>query len=167
LNPRIGFGYDLHRLAPGRKLVLGGREIPFSKGSVGHSDGDCLIHAIIDALLGAAGEGDIGQNFPDRDPRYKDVRSVRLLVEVMDRVKKKGFRILSLDSVVVAEEPRLSPHVPEMKNILCPILGLSLNRLGIKAKTNEGLGLIGRGKAIACWAVVLVEKIEKRAGKQA
>jgi 2-C-methyl-D-erythritol 2,4-cyclodiphosphate synthase len=167
LNPRIGFGYDLHRLAPGRKLILGGKEIPFSKGSVGHSDGDCLIHAVIDALLGAAGERDIGQNFPDDDPQYKDVRSVRLLVEVMDRIKKKGFRILSLDSVVVAEEPRLSPHVPEMKNVLCPILGLSLDRLGIKAKTNEGLGLIGRGQAIACWAVVLVEKREKRAGKKA
>jgi 2-C-methyl-D-erythritol 2,4-cyclodiphosphate synthase len=167
LNPRVGFGYDLHRLAPGRKLFLGGREIPFSKGSVGHSDGDCLIHAVIDALLGAAGEGDIGQNFPDNDPRYKDVASVRLLVEVIDRVKKKGFRILSLDSVVVAEEPRLSAHVPEMKNVLCPILGLSVDRLGIKPKTNEGLGLIGRGQAIACWAVVLVEKREKRAGKRA
>jgi len=167
LNPRVGFGYDLHRLAPGRKLYLGGREIPFSKGSVGHSDGDCLIHAVIDALLGAVGEGDIGQIFPDNDPRYKDARSVALLIEVMDRIKRKGFRILNLDSVIVAEEPRLSPHIPEMKNILCPILGLAVDRLGIKAKTSEGLGLIGGGQAIACWAVVLVGKSEKKTGKKA
>ncbi len=167
MNPRIGFGYDLHRLAAGRKLTLGGLEIPYVRGCLGHSDGDCLIHGIIDALLGALGEGDIGQVFPDHDPQYKGVRSLNLLAKVMGKIKQKGFRILNLDSVVVAEEPRLAPHLAEMKKILCPVLDVTADQLGIKAKTNEGTGLIGRRQAIACWAVVLVVKSEKRAGKKA
>jgi 2-C-methyl-D-erythritol 2,4-cyclodiphosphate synthase len=152
---RAGLGYDLHRLTAGRKLVLGGIEIPFSKGCLGHSDGDVLIHALIDAILGALGEGDIGQMFPDTDARYKDIRSIELLHAVMAKVKKKKLRIIHADLVVVAEEPKLGPWFPAMKKILGPALGLRDDRLGLKAKTNEGLGLIGRGRAIACWAVVL------------
>lgn len=155
---KTGLGYDLHRLEQGRKLFLGGLEIEFQKGLKGHSDGDCLIHAIIDALLGAMGEKDIGQLFPDSDPKYKDIRSTELLREVMARIKKKKIEILSIDSVIIAEKPRLAPFLPKMKKILCPILGLAQRDLGIKAKTNEGLGAIGRGEAIASLVQVLVEE---------
>ena len=153
---RTGIGYDLHRLAAGRRLFLGGLEIPFPAGLVGHSDGDALVHALIDAVLGALGEGDIGQIFPDRDPRYKNIRSTELLESVMAMVRKKKLRIIHADVVVVAEKPKLGPWFSDMKGILGPILGVRDDRLGLKAKTNEGLGLIGRGRAIACWAVVLV-----------
>lgn len=160
MSIRAGVGYDLHRLSAGRKLFLGGIEIPFSKGCLGHSDGDALIHALIDAILGALGEGDIGRMFPDTDARYKDIRSIALLQTVMAKVKKKKLRLLHADVVVVAEEPKLGPWFPGMKKILGPALGLRDDRLGLKAKTNEGLGLIGRGRAIACWAVVLAEAVK-------
>jgi 2-C-methyl-D-erythritol 2,4-cyclodiphosphate synthase len=153
---RCGLGYDLHRLAPGRPLFLGGIEIPHPAGLLGHSDGDALIHALIDALLGAMGEGDIGQLFPDRDPRTKDIRSTELLRDVCARLKKKRLAVLHADAVVVAERPKLGPYFPAMKAALAPLLGLPPDGLGLKAKTNEGLGLIGRGRAIACWATVLV-----------
>ncbi len=153
---RSGIGYDLHRLAPGRTLYLGGIEIPHFAGLVGHSDGDALIHALIDAILGAMGEGDVGRLFPDDDPRTEGIRSTTLLRDVCARLRKKKLAVLHADAVVVAERPKLGPHFPEMKKALCPILGLPPDRLGLKAKTNEGLGLIGRGRAIACWAVVLV-----------
>jgi 2-C-methyl-D-erythritol 2,4-cyclodiphosphate synthase len=153
---RCGLGYDLHRLAPGRPLFLGGIEIPHPAGLLGHSDGDALIHALIDALLGAMGEGDIGQLFPDRDPRTKDIRSTELLRAVCARLKKKRLAVLHADAVVVAERPKLGPYFPAMKVALAPLLGLPPDGLGLKAKTNEGLGLIGRGRAIACWATVLV-----------
>jgi 2-C-methyl-D-erythritol 2,4-cyclodiphosphate synthase len=153
---RCGLGYDLHRLRAGRPLVLGGIEIPCAAGLLGHSDGDALVHALIDALLGAMGEGDIGQLFPDTDPRYKGARSTLLLGEVMARLKRKRLAVLHADAVIVAERPKLGPHFPAMKAALAPLLGLPAGRLGLKAKTNEGLGLIGRGRAIACWAMVLV-----------
>jgi len=153
---RCGLGYDLHRLAPGRPLFLGGIEIPHAAGLVGHSDGDALIHALIDALLGAMGEADIGHLFPDTDPRYKGVRSTELLREVCGRLKRKRLAVLHADAVVVAERPKLGPHFPAMKAVLAPLLGLPPDGLGLKAKTNEGLGLIGRGRAVACWAAVLV-----------
>lgn len=152
---RVGFGYDIHRLEAGRKLFLGGVEIPHTKGLVGHSDGDVLLHAVIDALLGALGEGDIGQLFPDTDPRYKDIRSTELLREVMNLLKKRKGKILNVDSVIVAEKPKLAPHTERMKETLSLILEIEKSRIGIKAKTNERLGSIGGGKAIACWAVVL------------
>lgn len=155
---RIGVGYDIHRLRRGRKLYLGGVEIPHSAGLVGHSDGDCLTHAVIDALLGALGEPDIGRLFPDTDPAYRDIRSTVLLARVMERLKKKRRKILNVDIVVVTEKPRLAPHVDGMKAALSPILGVRRDRIGIKAKTNEGVGIIGRGQAIACWAVVLIEE---------
>jgi 2-C-methyl-D-erythritol 2,4-cyclodiphosphate synthase len=153
---RCGLGYDLHRLAPGRTLFLGGIEVPHTVGLVGHSDGDALIHALIDAILGAMGEGDIGELFPDRDPRYAGIRSTELLRDVCARLKKKKLAVLHADAVVVAERPKLGPHFPAMKAVLAPLLGLPPDGLGLKAKTNEGLGLIGRGRAIACWATVLV-----------
>jgi len=121
---KIGFGYDIHPLVPGRKLVLGGLEIPFPRGLSGHSDGDALIHAVADALLGAMGEGDIGRLFPDTDPRTEGVSSLLLLAGVMARLKSAGWRVVNVDAVVVAEEPKISPHVPAMKNILCPVLGV-------------------------------------------
>ena len=158
MDYRIGIGYDLHRFGPGRRLRLGGVEIPFPLGLVGHSDADCLIHAVIDALLGAAGEGDIGQLFPDTNPAYKDARSTALLSDVMGRLNKAGLEVIHVDSVIVTEEPAVAPYVPAMKRALCPLLGLAPNRLGIKGKTNEGVGAIGRGEALACWATALIRK---------
>ena len=155
---KIGFGYDIHPLVPGRKLVLGGLEILFPRGLSGHSDGDALIHAVADALLGAMGEGDIGRLFPDTDPRTEGVSSLLLLAGVMARLKSAGWRVVNVDAVVVAEEPKISPHVPAMKNILCPVLGVKETGLGIKGKTNEGFGAVGESRAIACWAVALIER---------
>ena len=157
---KAGLGFDIHRLEKGRKLFLGGAEIPFAQGLIGHSDGDCLIHAIIDALLGAMGEEDIGQMFPDTDPKYQGIRSTKLLKEVVGTLRKKRFKILNIDSIIIAEEPRLGPYISQMKDILCPLLYVQEEDLGIKAKTHEGIGLIGRGEAIAVWAQVLVKKEE-------
>ena len=155
---RTGIGYDIHKLEEGRRLFLGGVEIPSPKGLIGHSDGDCLIHAVIDALLGASGDRDIGQLFPDSDLEYKDVRSTELLKEVISRLKKNKITIVNIDSIIVAEEPMLAPYIPRMKEVLCSILGTEGDDFGIKAKTNEGIGEIGRGEAIASWAQVLVKK---------
>jgi 2-C-methyl-D-erythritol 2,4-cyclodiphosphate synthase len=157
LKIKVGIGYDLHRLQEGEKLFLGGVDIPFSKGSVGHSDGDCLIHAIIDALMGALGEGDIGQLFPDTDSRYQNIRSTKLLEIAMDRVHGKNGIIHHVDCIVIAESPKIGPYIPEMKQILCPILQIETTDLGIKAKTNEGIGPVGQGEAIAALAQVLLE----------
>jgi 2-C-methyl-D-erythritol 2,4-cyclodiphosphate synthase len=158
LKIRAGLGYDIHRLEEGRKLFLGGVEIDFRKGLRGHSDGDCLIHAIIDALLGAAGKEDIGQHFPDTDPRYKDVRSTELLKRIMDLMTERRIEVLNIDSIIIAEKPKIVPYIPRMKEILCPILGVGKDDLAIKAKTNEGLGEIGHEEAIASWAQVLVRE---------
>ena len=155
---KIGFGYDIHALVPGRRLVLGGLHIPGPSGLTGHSDGDGLVHAIIDALLGAAGEADIGRLFPDNDPRTEGISSLRLLGEVMARLTEAGWSVVNVDTVVVAEEPKIAPHVESMKEILCPVLGVESLGLGIKGKTNEGLGPVGQGRAIACWAVALIQK---------
>ena len=155
---KAGIGYDIHRLEEGRKLFLGGVEIDFPKGLKGHSDGDCLIHALIDALLGAAGEKDIGQIFPDTDPRYNDIQSTALLKKVVGLINEKDMEILSIDSIIIAEKPKLAPYIHHMKEVLCPILGVGRDDLGIKAKTNEGLGEIGQGVAIASWAQILVNK---------
>ncbi len=158
MDLRIGLGYDIHRFGPGRSLWLGGVEIPFPLGLVGHSDGDCLIHAVIDALLGGAGEGDIGRLFPDTDPAYKDTRSTGLLATVMGRLKKTGIEVIHVDAVIVAEQPMIAPYVLAMKHALCPLLGVAPDRLGIKGKTNEGIDAIGKGEAIACWATALLRK---------
>jgi 2-C-methyl-D-erythritol 2,4-cyclodiphosphate synthase len=164
LKIKIGLGYDIHRLSRGRDLYLGGVKIPHPSGLIGHSDGDCLVHALIDALLGAIGEVDIGRLFPDTDPAYKGIRSTVLLGKVMSRLRRRRAQVLNADVVVVAQAPLLAPHIEEMKATLCPILRVAPDGLGIKAKTNEGLGVIGRQRAVACWAVALVEK---KAGKKA
>ena len=158
MKVRAGLGYDIHRLEEGRKLFLGGVEVDFPKGLRGHSDGDCLIHAVIDALLGASGEGDIGRLFPDEDPQYEGMRSTEMLRRVMARIREKKMEILNIDSVIVAQKPKLAAYIPRMKNVLCPILEVAEDDLGIKAKTNEGLGSVGREEAIACWAQALVRK---------
>jgi 2-C-methyl-D-erythritol 2,4-cyclodiphosphate synthase len=162
LANRIGFGYDIHRLAKARTLVLGGVEIPHPTGLLGHPDGDALVHAVIDALLGAMGGDDIGRLFPDTDPAYRGIRSVELLRRVMLRLKRDRMKIVHLDTVIVARAPKIAPHVESMKDVLCPVLGIPKRALAIKAKTNEGLGLIGRGQAIACWAVALIQSRSKR-----
>ncbi len=155
---RIGFGYDIHPLAPGRPLVLGGLAVPFPEGLAGHSDGDGLVHAVIDALLGAAGEPDIGRLFPDTDPRLAGVSSLKLLGETVARLKAGGWAVVNVDTVVAAEAPKIAPLVEPMRAVLCPVLGLDRTALGIKGKTGEGLGPVGEGRAIACWAVALIEK---------
>lgn len=160
---RIGLGYDIHRLTAGRPLYLGGLRVLHAKGLLGHSDGDVVIHAVIDALLGAAGEGDIGRLFPDTDPRFKDIRSVTLLADVVSRLRKRKLRVDHVDVVIVAEFPRLGSSFEEMKGILAPLLGLPADRLGLKAKTNEGLGDIGRGRAIACLAAASLRPVSARA----
>jgi len=158
LKLKAGIGYDIHRLVAGRKLVLGGVAVPFTKGLLGHSDGDVVIHAVIDAMLGAMGERDIGRLFPDTDPKYKGIRSVELLKAVMARLAKKKYRVVNIDTVIVAQSPQLSPYINNMKRALTPILKVGKENVGIKAKTNEGLGPVGRGKAIAAWAIVLLKK---------
>ena len=154
---KSGLGYDVHRLVEGRKLFLGGAEIPFAKGLLGHSDGDCLIHAIIDALLGALGEEDIGHLFPETDGQYKDIRSTTLLEQVVGKLGRNKAKISHIDSLIIAEEPHLAMFIPEMKKVLCAILQIEPEHLGIKARTNEGLDAIGHGEAIAAWATVLLE----------
>lgn len=153
---KTGLGYDIHRLARGRPLYLGGVKISHPYGLAGHSDGDCIIHAIVDALLGALGEGDIGRLFPDTNPEWKDVRSTALLRRIVPRLKRNKAEIMNVDIVVVAQAPKLAPHVAKIKKVLGSILGIPEGNIGLKAKTNEGLGLVGRERAIACWAVVLV-----------
>jgi 2-C-methyl-D-erythritol 2,4-cyclodiphosphate synthase len=159
---RIGFGYDIHKLVKGRELYLGGTRIPYPAGLLGHSDGDALVHAVIDALLGAMGDADIGRLFPDTDPDYGGIRSVELLRRVMLRMKRKRLAIVHLDTVIVARAPKMAPHADSMKAVLCPVLGITKGSFGIKAKTNDGLGLVGRGKAVACWAAALIQSRPKR-----
>lgn len=151
LNIRVGTGYDSHRLVSGRKLVIGGVEIPYEKGLEGHSDADVLIHAIIDALLGAAGAGDIGKHFPDTDPQYKDISSLVLLERTLKFIKEQKIEPVWIDCTVFAEKPKLSPYIPKMIENLQK-LGLKVN---IKAKTAEGMGFIGRGEGIAAQAICL------------
>ncbi|MCM8800624.1 MAG: 2-C-methyl-D-erythritol 2,4-cyclodiphosphate synthase [Candidatus Omnitrophica bacterium] len=158
MNYRIGMGYDIHRLVEGRRLFIGGVEIPYLKGLLGHSDGDVLLHAICDALLGAIGEVDIGQHFPDSYPEYHNISSIELLKRVNNLVKEKGFYINNLDTVIIAQEPILSPFKNQIKERIGQILGVNQDCISIKAKTNEGLGEIGRKEAIASYAVVTLTK---------
>jgi len=155
---RIGIGYDIHRLKAGRKLVLGGVVIPFAKGLEGHSDADCLLHAVCDALLGAAGLGDIGEHFPNTDPAYKGISSVVLLKKVAALLKKNKFVIGNIDSVVVAQEPRIQPFKGTMEQNISASLGLRRSCVCVKATTPEKLGPLGQGKGIACWATALIKK---------
>jgi len=157
LSWRIGLGFDIHRLAEGRTLWLGGLKIPFSAGLLGHSDGDCLVHALIDALLGALGEGDIGQHFPDTDENYAGISSLKLLRQVKEFIRRREGKIENIDAVIIAEAPRLNSYFPQMKSVLAGELGLSEDRINLKAKTHEQLGPLGAREAIAAWVVVLVE----------
>jgi 2-C-methyl-D-erythritol 2,4-cyclodiphosphate synthase len=155
---RVGIGYDVHPLVSGRRLVLGGVEIPFNKGLDGHSDADVLVHAIIDALLGATGLGDIGIRFPSSDPRYKDASSVSLLRQVISLLRAQGWLVCNVDASVVAEQPRLTPFISEMRGIISEALGIDAERVGVKSTTSKGLGFLGKGEGIAAHAVALVEK---------
>jgi 2-C-methyl-D-erythritol 2,4-cyclodiphosphate synthase len=155
---RIGMGYDVHPFAEGRPLILGGMTITYHQGLAGHSDADCLVHAICDALLGAISAGDLGSHFPDSDPRYKDVESLLLLKKVIEMVEQKGFRITNIDATVVAQTPKLAPYRPQMEEKIAQIVGVEDEQVNVKATTTEGLGSIGRGEGIAAYAVVLVEK---------
>lgn len=153
---RVGLGYDVHRLTPGRRLVLGGVEIDGALGLAGHSDADVLLHAVMDALLGAAGLSDIGHYFPPDDDRFRDASSLELLRQVTDMIHADGWRVGNLDATLIAEQPRLAPYMPQMKRLVSATLGISEARIGIKATTNEGLGALGRGEGIAAFAVALL-----------
>jgi 2-C-methyl-D-erythritol 2,4-cyclodiphosphate synthase len=155
---RIGHGYDIHRLVAGRKCILGGVEIPCEVGLEGHSDADCLTHAICDALLGAAGLPDIGHFFPNTDERYRGANSLDLLREVTTRISDEGYAVQNIDSTIVAERPKVLKHVPAMKEQLARAVGLPVSCIGIKATTHEGVGALGRGEAIAAHAVCLLQK---------
>lgn len=153
---RTGIGYDSHRLVEGRRLVIGGVEIPHACGLHGHSDADVLIHALCDALLGAVADGDIGQHFSDRDPQWKDADSTLLLRQVAVRLTQAGWRILNTDATVVAEAPRLTPYVPAMRTRLAEVMGVEPSRVSVKAKSNEGMDAVGRREGIAAMAVATV-----------
>ena len=158
-NARIGHGFDVHAFADGKAIILGGVEIPFDKSFVAHSDGDVLIHALCDAMLGAVGEGDIGQHFPDTDDQYKDQDSRIFLQQVYQIVQQNGFQLVNADITIIAQAPKMAPHLYEMKLNLCDDLECDLSCMNIKATTTEKLGYIGRGEGIAVHAVVLVEKL--------
>ena len=155
---RIGFGYDVHRLGPERLLVLGGVTVPYELGLVGHSDADVLVHAMMDALLGAAAAGDIGRHFPDHDSQYKGVSSLLLLTKVSEIIAVKGYQVGNIDSVIVAQKPKLAGYIPEMTEKVAAVLQVSPEQVNIKATTTEGLGFTGIGEGIASYAVVLLHK---------
>ncbi len=156
---RIGFGYDIHRLVPGRKLFLGGVEIPFEKGLEGYSDADVLLHAVCDALLGAMGDGDIGRHFPNTDPSFKDISSLKLLQKVGTRMAELKFAVENVDSTLLAERPRIAPYIDRMAKNIAGELRMAPSRVNIKATTCEGLGAIGEGKGMAAYAVVLLKEV--------
>jgi 2-C-methyl-D-erythritol 2,4-cyclodiphosphate synthase len=153
MTTRSGIGYDLHRLEPGRKLIIGGIELPFDKGPAGHSDGDVLAHALCDALFGAAGLGDIGKHFPDTDPQWKGANSLIFLEHARKLLDEKCFTIEHVDAVVILEKPKLGPHFPAMREALASALEVPAEKIHLKAKTNEGVDAIGRGEALAAWVV--------------
>ena len=153
---RIGTGYDVHRLVEGRKLILGGVDIPYEKGLLGHSDADVLVHAVMDALLGAAALGDIGLHFPDSDPAFKGIDSKRLLAETISKISAEGWKVANADITIALQAPKLRPHIDAMKAALSPILGT--DALNIKATTTERLGFVGRGEGCEVWAVALLER---------
>ena len=155
---RIGQGYDVHRLVEGRKLILGGVEIPYEKGLLGHSDADVLTHALMDALLGAAALGDIGKLFPDKDPRYEGADSIELLKQVISLLHEKGYRVVNTDCTVIAQRPKLAPFIPAMRARLSDAMGVEAERVSVKATTEEGLGFSGEGLGIAAQAVALLEE---------
>ncbi len=158
--PRTGFGYDVHRLVAGRKLVLGGVDVPSPKGLEGHSDADVLVHALADALLGAAALGDIGRHFPNTDPRYKDISSILLLHHVAGLLVQRRFTIVNVDATVVMEQPRIAPHVEQMRQNIARALDLNPERVSVKATTSEGMGFVGMGEGVAAHAVASIVRNE-------
>lgn len=155
----VGFGYDVHRLVEGRPLILGGVRIPYEKGLDGHSDADVLLHAVMDALLGAAGLRDIGHQFPNSDAAYRGADSMMLLAKVMQLLEREGLRPVNVDTTLLAERPKIGSHAEQMRTNIAQVLNLSPRRVGIKATTNEGLGFVGEGQGIAAYAVALLEEI--------
>ena len=158
---RVGHGYDVHRLVEGRKLILGGVEIPWEKGLLGHSDADVLLHALMDAMLGAAALGDIGRHFPDSDERYAGADSLRLLKEVSRLLDDAGYRLVNADCTILAQRPKLMPHIPEMRANIARALGADVDAISVKATTEEGLGFTGTGEGIAAHAVALIYETEE------
>lgn len=157
---RIGHGYDVHRLVEGRDLILGGVKIDYEKGLLGHSDADVLLHAVSDALLGAAGLGDIGRHFPDTDPKYKGADSLMLLREVYRKISEKGFRVGNIDVTMIAQKPKLKDFIPQMQENIAAAVGVAPDRVNVKATTEEKLGFTGTGEGMSCHAVCLLEEVE-------
>ncbi|MBZ0178653.1 MAG: 2-C-methyl-D-erythritol 2,4-cyclodiphosphate synthase [Melioribacteraceae bacterium] len=157
---RTGFGYDVHKLVEGRKMIIGGIEIPFEKGPLAHSDGDVLLHAICDALLGAATLGDIGTHFPDTDPKYKDANSKIFLAEISKMISERNYKIANVDSTVVLEKPKLKAYTPKMKTVIAGLLNIDEEAVSIKATTSEAMGFIGTGEGIKAYASVLIYRKE-------
>lgn len=155
---RIGMGYDVHKLVEGRDLILGGVNIPWEKGLLGHSDADVLIHAVMDALLGAAALGDIGKHFPDTDPAYQGISSILLLKHVADLLERHGFAVGNIDATIIAQKPKMAPHIPIMRKNMAEALGITEDRLNIKATTEEGLGFTGREEGISSQAICILEE---------
>jgi len=156
-GPRIGYGYDVHPLGPGRKLILGGIEVPHGQGLLGHSDSDVLVHAVCDALLGAMGEGDLGRHYPSTDQRYKGVSSLKLLEDVVSKLKVKGYRIGNIDTVIVAQSPRLGPHLAAMQKKMAEAAGIGPELVNVKVKSGEGLDAVGKEEGMIAHAVCLIE----------
>ena len=156
---RAGIGYDVHKFAEGRKLILGGVEIPYEKGLLGHSDADVIVHAIMDALLGAAALGDIGQHFPDTDPAYEGISSICLLEKVRQLLEDHHYQVGNIDSIIIAQKPKMMPHLPQMRRNVAGALHIGEDRVSIKATTEEGLGFTGRGEGIAAQAVCMLEAV--------
>jgi 2-C-methyl-D-erythritol 2,4-cyclodiphosphate synthase len=159
MTMRVGCGYDIHPLALGRKLILGGIEVPHSRGLLGHSDADALVHAFCDALLGAMGEGDLGRYYPSSDQRFKDMSSLKLLEDVVEKMRGKGYRIVNADTVIIAQAPRLSSYLAAMQKQMAQVLGVDPDLVNVKVKSGEGIGMIGREEGIAAQAVCLIEKV--------
>jgi 2-C-methyl-D-erythritol 2,4-cyclodiphosphate synthase len=158
---RIGFGYDSHRFAEGRRLIIGGVDVNYEKGLLGHSDADALIHAIVDAIIGALGEGDIGRHFPDTDPHLKGISSLVILKRAADMAVQRRYYVNNVDSTVILEKPKLSASIEEMRRNIAKVLGMDYSRVNVKAKTNEKMGFIGRGEGIAAFAVVTLGRVEE------
>ena len=159
---RIGMGYDVHRLVEGRELVLGGVTIDYKKGLLGHSDADVLLHAIMDALLGAAALGDIGKHFPDTDPAYKGISSIRLLEHVKELIRSEGYEVENVDATIIAQQPKMRPHIDAMRENIARSLGVELSRISVKATTEEGLGFTGNGEGISSQAICLLREADGR-----
>lgn len=157
---RVGMGYDVHRLVPDRELILGGVEIDYELGLLGHSDADCLTHAIMDSLLGAAAMGDIGKHFPDSDEKYAGADSMVLMGVVRDMITEAGYRIGNVDATIIAQKPKMAPHIPMMREKIAEVLGVEISRINVKATTEEGLGFTGEGLGIACQSIALLEEIQ-------